>query len=166
MSLAQTLETIDPYELPMGLNPYALPESFLRCMDKQDRKPMGKAGLTLVEVFTKERAKNERQLQDSIAAYLRLREIPFYQARMDRKTTGKVGWPDFTFPYCGRFVALEAKLPGEMPTSEQNGVLLALMKQGAYVKIVHSLAEAVACIREVDEMRMPDGATPAQQAPP
>lgn len=135
----------------MGLDSKVLPESFLRRMAKADRAPMGKAGLTRPEIDAKSAAKREKEIQESIAQYLRLREIPFHQARMDRKTTGPVGWPDFTFCYCGRFVALEVKAGGNTTTPDQRSVLAALEKQGAYCKVVFSLVDAIALLGQVEK---------------
>src|SRR5258706_12228832 len=103
----------------MGLDSKVLPESFLCRMEKADRAPMGQVGMTRPEIDAKVAAKREKEIQESIAQYLRMREIPFHRARMDRKTTGPVGWPDFTFCYCGRFVALEVKSVDGDLTAEQ-----------------------------------------------
>jgi hypothetical protein len=133
----------------MGIDAKCLPENFLRRMSKEDRRPMAVAGMTIAEIDDKQRAQDERQLQDRIKSLLAQRDIVAGYSRMDRKTTYVVGWPDFVFPLLGRFVALEVKLPGEAPTAEQLPILLALIKQGAFVRVVHSERETVDALNQL-----------------
>ena len=133
----------------MGLDSKCLPENFLRRMSKEDRKPMGVAGMTVADIDEQQRAEDERQLQDRIKSLLSQRDIVAGYSRMDRKTTYVVGWPDFVFPFLGRFVALEVKLPGESPTAEQLTILLALIRQGAFVRVVHSERETVDALNQL-----------------
>lgn len=118
-------------------------------MSKEDRAPMGLAGATMAEINDKQRARDERQLQDRIKSLLAQRNIIAGYSRMDRKTTYVVGWPDFVFPLLGRFVALEVKLPGEIPDPDQLVILLALIKQGAFVRVIHSERETVDALNEL-----------------
>lgn len=124
-----------------------LPDSVLRCMDREARRSLGPAGVTQAEAIEKRDARHEKDLQRQIADWLRLHDIPFHAARMDRRTTGPVGWPDFTFalrPQGQRYgvpVAIEVKLPGRKPDEEQQEVLRQLAGSGWAVAIVHSLDE-------------------------
>lgn len=52
---------------------------------------------------------SERELQDQFDAWLRERRVPFYRSRMDRATTGTLGWPDFTVVIAGRALLVETK---------------------------------------------------------
>ncbi len=60
-----------------------LPESFLRCMKEEDRKSLGKAGLTASEANAKCSRRSEKELQKHIVNLLRLRGIEPIVSRMD-----------------------------------------------------------------------------------
>jgi len=52
-------------------------------------------------------------------AYLRQRGIEPIRSRMDRRTTIKVGAPDFMFAFHGHPIAIEVKMPGEKLSPDQ-----------------------------------------------
>ena len=58
---------------------------------------MGRGGITAEEALAKQAAKSERDLQKQIASLLSLKGIQFFSQRMDKRTRGKVGQPDFLF---------------------------------------------------------------------
>jgi hypothetical protein len=128
-----------------------IPEHIRRLMPGEVRRELGKAAMTVPEIEAQNAIKLERQLQDGIAGYLRLKGVTFGQSRMDRRTTYTVGWPDFTFVVNGRACFLEAKLPGEQPTDKQVEIMAGLEKAGAFVRVVHSLAAAVSAFHEVSD---------------
>lgn len=120
-----------------------LPENILNKMDKKDRASLGKAGLTKEEVSDKVMIKNERELQNQIAGYLRLREIAFCRSRMDKKTTNTLGWPDFVFAIEGKPIAFECKMPGKKPDEEQIKCHNAMLKNGWHIHTIYSFDQAV-----------------------
>lgn len=87
------------------------PERFLKCMAKEDRAPLGKAGETIEEATARASVKLEREMHDQFAAWLRINGIPFIHARTDRKSTIQEGWPDFTVIYQGLALCIEFKMP-------------------------------------------------------
>lgn len=131
-------------------DPALIPDRILKLMPQEERKRLGKAGLTVEEHQERTKAKTEKQLQYNIASLLRQRNLIFNVSRMDRETTGTVGWPDFTFCLNGRMVCIECKLPGEKPTPEQVNCMAALASQGAFVRVVHSEAEFLKALAEVE----------------
>lgn len=120
-----------------------IPENIRRCMPKDDREDIGKAAMTNEDAQASLTARKEKQLQENIAALLRLRNIWFMRQRMDRKTTGTLGAPDFIFAVNGKACAFEVKLPGEKPTDEQVRCHIAMCANGWFVRLVHSEAEAI-----------------------
>lgn len=90
-----------------------------RKLPPEEKKRLGAAALTLDELISRQTIRSERDLQNQIADYLRLRDIPFYRQRMDKRTTGKVGTPDFICCVAGYFVAFECKRPGGKLIEEQ-----------------------------------------------
>ena len=135
----------------MRISANAIPEHILRLMPESERQRLGKAGLTMPEIEARNGRKLEKEVQAEIAQYLRLHGVPFFQQRMDRATTGTVGWPDITFVVKGRACFLEVKLPTKKPDPEQAKVLSELIAAGAFVRVVHSLEEAIYAYREISE---------------
>lgn len=96
--------------------------------------------------------KDETELQDQIAQYLRLKEIPFFRQRMDKRTTGTVGWPDFSYVFQGKACFIECKMPGKDLSDEQRDIQLQLVAAGAHYRIVRSLPEAVEAVHEAEAL--------------
>ena len=121
----------------------SLPENVRKKLSPEDRAALGVAGLCVEELLLRYEAKSERELQRQISQYLRLRGIPFYSARMNKPTTGKLGTPDYlaVLPPNGRCLGLEAKMPGCQPTPEQAAELEAIRAAGGIAVVIHSLAE-------------------------
>lgn len=136
-----------------------LPDNILRRMSKEDRNPMGKAGVTMAEGDAKQTLKSEKELQQQCVAILRQRGIICNVSRMDRKKSDMVGWPDLTFSLKrtvgipGHTVyplhkvplpcAFECKINKEQPTEEQAKVMAQLMENGWEVRVVRSLQEFI-----------------------
>ncbi len=133
----------------MGLDRTTLPDALLKRIAPAERKA---AGLPppLSELVSRAAAKSdvkrEKELQNQIENFLRLRGITAIRSGMHRKTSNNLGTPDFLFAIWGRAVALECKLPGRHPTEDQKRVMAGLVKDGWYVKIVHTLDEALAVL--------------------
>ena len=90
----------------MAFDSKNLPQSFLRRMEKSERKPLGKAGILNEEAQALADRRSERQLQEQVAALCRQRNLFFIQSRMDKATTVRKGLFDFT-------IFLPAHWPGE-----------------------------------------------------
>jgi hypothetical protein len=91
-------------------------------MAPKDR-PKGVAGMTANECQEKIDAKNERELQCQIAAYLNQRDILFLSPTFGKRTRIKSGWPDFTFSWFGQMCCIEAKAGGGALSEEQAKVI-------------------------------------------
>lgn len=70
---------------------------------------------------------------------------------MDRKTTGKKGWPDFTFAVNGRACVIEVKVADNKLTEEQERILAGLYRNGWHVGVVRSLQEVKEFLQKVEE---------------
>lgn len=132
-----------------------LPDNILRRMSPQDRKPMGKAGMTSDEALTKAIARSERDLQGQISNWLNLKGIWFYNARMDKKTTAKVGTPDFLLCFTEmvgstefrRPTALEVKFGNGRLSIEQEQTKRRMEANGWRYHVVRSLIEVIEIVR-------------------
>lgn len=118
-----------------------IPERWRKLMAPETRKEMHL--LTSTEAQLKLDTRREKQLQENIAALLRQRGIWFARQRMDRKTTGVVGQPDFLLAIKGRAIAWEIKLVGKYLTKEQDACLHAMEANGWSCHIIRSEQAAV-----------------------
>lgn len=120
-----------------------IPNHILEKMHPKDR-PKGKAGMTMAEVYARASKRSERETQNQIANYLRQRNIPFNHSRMDKKTTSTIGWPDFTFPYRGRFYGIEVKAPDRGDVSPEQAQCLGMIQDsGGIGEVIRSLPELI-----------------------
>jgi hypothetical protein len=125
------------------MKPTVLPETFLRRMSPEDRKPLGPAGRTMAECDEANAVKYERELQKDIANYLRQKNVTFIQSRMDKRTRNTKGCPDFLFAISGRAIAIEAKRPGGTLRPDQDRMRLGLLRDGWRHLTVFTLQEVV-----------------------
>lgn len=109
-----------------------------------------------LQLESKEEIKSEKQLQEQIASLLRNRGIVFQRSRMDRKTTGTVGIPDFLFALrtypgqqFGRPCAFEVKMPTGKLSDEQARCIARMTDNGWDVRIIHSVSEALQALNEM-----------------
>jgi hypothetical protein len=120
-------------------------------MSPADQRACSPSGRTPAEARAAAVAKDERELQRQVANYLRLLGVPFYQSRMDRKTTMAKGAPDFLLCRRGRFIAWEAKTPwAAVLRPEQALARDAILAAGGEWRLITTLAEAQAHLRELD----------------
>lgn len=137
----------------MGYKSSTLPDSVLRCMPKDARVPMGKAGVTSAEAQVKHDAVAEREVHKHISNWLRQHDIWFCHSRMDRKTTNQNGTPDFLFVATmpawegaqslvkDRPIAIEVKVNGNELSEDQIRVRTQMVTNGWYYHVVSSLEE-------------------------
>jgi len=135
----------------MGIDSTNLPDAMLRRMRPEDR-PSGNAGLTQAEADAKREQREERAIQQDIERDLMRRGIIVCRPRMDRKSTIRKGWPDLTFAYRGRFVALEVKTASGKLSHDQRDCIEALRSDlcGGVVAIVRSLRDVQSVLASID----------------
>ena len=129
--------------------PAILTDAFIRTLPEEERKKLGRAGMTQQEAQAKYAAGEERRLQDDIATWLDHEQIYFESDRMDKRTSGKKGRADFRICANGRWLALEAKAGNGTLSSEQAQQGERLRKSGGVFAVVFSLKEAIAEVRKI-----------------
>ena len=77
---------------------------------------------------------------------LALEERGAYVVTIHGEPMGRVGCPDFIICWRGRFIAIEVKRPGNVPTRAQVRQLELIRKAGGIAVVVHSVAEALAVL--------------------
>jgi hypothetical protein len=124
------------------MNGKIIPEHLLVLMSKEDRKFLGKTGFTAQEVADLIDKKTEKQIHDDIESYLRRNRIPYDHSRMDKKSTNKVGDPDFKVYVRNRVLFMEIKKPGGKLSDEQKVRINELNAAGNEVYLCFSYDEA------------------------
>jgi VRR-NUC domain len=117
-------------------------------MDPADRKLLRKAGLTAEECIERAQARTERAAQKLFASWLSLRSIYFIQARADKRSTIRVGHPDFSVFRDGKVLFIEMKGDGGQLSQEQEQRIGELLDQGFRVALAYSAIEAIQVTRE------------------
>lgn len=141
------------------MNSALLPPNFLKCLTTEDRKALGKAGLTPEEALSKAQNKNERDLQGKIVQLLRLKGIEPLWHRTDKRSHATIGWPDITFATVHRWSGMDDFVPsawevkfgdGEL-SIEQNQMLVRLQSppNGWRVRVIRSVDEALEQLRQI-----------------
>jgi hypothetical protein len=137
------------------MNPPVLPQRLIDLMSPADRAKLGKAGRTTLEIFREVEEQSERDLHRDIVRYLNVLGVPFAHARMDKKSSIAVGYPDFSFPYRGRFVAWEAKVRGRPLDADQQRTREMIEKHGGQFAVIRGLEDAKNHLREIDSIVEP-----------
>jgi hypothetical protein len=73
------------------------PDKILRLMDPAVRQGLGKHFRTMSEINSQNEYRNERALHSQIRNLLNLKGVIYLEQRMDKRSRGIKGWPDFTF---------------------------------------------------------------------
>lgn len=96
---------------------------------------------------TSKAVERERDLHDDIEALCKSRGYLYRHDRMDRPTTGQVGFPDFAIFMPGaRCCFLECKAKGRKATMEQLSKLAHARKFGFMAEVVDNYSDALAVI--------------------
>jgi hypothetical protein len=99
--------------------------------------------MTAAEAQARYALKTERAEQKIFAAWLSRHEIYFITAQANRRSTIRVGHPDFSIFHGSRTLFLEMKAPHAQPSREQIQCLNELRTAGFSAEIVRSAASAI-----------------------
>ncbi len=121
------------------MNKTDLTDPILRRMSKTARAQFGLQ--TSEEAQATFTARSEGELQKQICNLLNLRGIWYSWSRMDRRTTAKVGTPDFLLVVNRVPIALEAKHGKGKLSEDQERTHQQMTRDGWKVRVVRSLEE-------------------------
>jgi hypothetical protein len=124
-------------------------------MDPLDRKRLGRMGMTSEEAQKRFAAGQESKLQSLITNYLLLKGIYFESDRMDKRTSGRKGRPDFRCCFNGYFVALECKADGETLTEAQAKEANKIRANGGKYAVCYTLQDAIQALNFLDDNQKP-----------
>ncbi len=142
------------------ITPGDLTSRQLKMIPKEQRKQLGKSGETYDEAQERAAHKSEREMQQMIRQWLDLQGWSFSWQRMDKRTRGKLGTPDFvvcvpgsTGPgnswRVGLFVAIECKMPKEQLTKDQEKERMKIVTAHGLYLVATSAKEAIDFLREL-----------------
>jgi hypothetical protein len=142
----------------MSLKP-PFPDHILRMIDFAERQKLGKHYRTMDEIQSHAERVSERKLHAHIRNLLNYKGIVFLEQRMDKRSRGVKGWPDFTMAVllqkpsksdptnvtCVPIpMAWECKVGDSKLRPEQEEMLRRMQTEpnGWRIKIIRSLQEA------------------------
>jgi hypothetical protein len=117
-----------------------------RMAERDDRK---RYGLSTLEQRAELVARSEKLLRDQIESYLRRHDIYYILPRHDRKTTIRVGHPDFSIWHKNKWLLLELKAAGGTLSHEQKECIGHLARNGCLVHVVKTYSQALDLIQEL-----------------
>ena len=132
--------------------PTILSEGFLQAMPAAERRKLGKAGITKAEANATYLRGQERKLQNLIGQFLTLKGIYFENDRMDKRTSGRKGRPDFRICVSGLWLAAECKAEGETLTAEQAQEANRLRASGGKFVVAYCLQDVIEAINDLNTL--------------
>ena len=126
----------------MRIESNAIPPHILALMPKEDRKPLGKAGMTREEIDEKTEFKNEIELQNQIYNLLVQYGVKWIGYQNPRKKSQlPPGTPDFVFVWNGVPIAIEVKTKTGKLSPDQLKMIPMMAGDGWSCFVVRSLEE-------------------------
>jgi len=132
----------------MGFNIASLPDSFRKCIAKEDRERTPEFK-TSDELADKQAVKAEKEMHVLFEQWCSLNGLFVIHARTDRATTYRKGIPDFVvIGRGGKSVSIEFKHGANKVTTEQQECINELCALEAPVLVSNDLREAIKWTKE------------------
>ncbi len=118
-----------------------LPEHVLRLMTPEERARIGQQSAS--EAQDSCGANLERRQQKLFVSWMQLVGLYYIQARADKRSTIRVGHPDFTIFHSQKVLLIEMKSDLGVLSVDQQECGLSLVNQGFVVLICRNASEAI-----------------------
>ena len=128
-----------------------LPANILTKMSAEDRRKLGKAGMTPGECKEFWESGQEKALQKVIADWLNLNSIYFETDQFGKRTRGNPGRPDFRICYRGKWIGIECKAEKGKLSPEQEKTIAKIRKSGGVVIVAFGLPTVIEELRKIGE---------------
>jgi len=143
----------------MKLAPDNIPQHIVDKMTSEERKSRGLFSSAERLALSRKSShqadtRAERELQQDIAQYLRLRGIPFINPPMHKRSMLPDGWPDFTLAYRSVPIVIEVKNEAGVVSDEQSRMMDLLKAGGWVVRVVRSLPEVKELMDGLEDRRV------------
>ena len=130
--------------------PGVLSEGMLQALPHDERKRLGRSGMTRAAARAKYAAGCEKELKRDVVNELNRRGAWIFDQPMSKKTRGRPGIPDIAGCYRGYFFAVELKAGGETLRPEQAQEAVAIRKAGGRFVLAYSLNDVIDAIESID----------------
>jgi hypothetical protein len=129
--------------------PAVLSQGFLKGLPEEERKRLGKAGMTQEECAQKFVRGQEIELQKLCMNWLSLHKIYFEWDRTDKRTSGKRGRADIRACVAGYWLSIECKAAGEPLSREQAQEAVRLRNSGGRFVLCYCLADLIEAVHGI-----------------
>src|SRR5438128_736954 len=93
----------------------------------------------------------EGKLVAKVQQLLRARGARPFKIQGDSENFQERGIPDLLVAYRGRFIGLEAKMPGNKPTAKQLAVLNEIAEAGGHAAVFTTVEQVVRLLAKIDQ---------------
>jgi hypothetical protein len=125
-------------------------EGLLQALPPEERKRLGRAGMTQAEAQAKFAAGQEKKLKDLVVNELNRRGAWIFEQPMSKKTRGRPGVPDIIACYRGFFLAVELKAAGGTMSQEQAQEAVAIRKAMGRFVLAYSVNHVIEALLGID----------------
>jgi hypothetical protein len=129
--------------------PAVLSQGFLKGLPDEERRRLGKAGMTTEECRQKFVRGQEIELQKLCMNWLSLHKIYFEWDRTDKRTSGKRGRADLRACVLGYWLSIECKADGEPLSREQAQEAVRLRNSGGRFVLAYCLRDLIEAIQGI-----------------
>jgi hypothetical protein len=125
-------------------------EGLLQALPPEERKRLGRAGMTQAEAQAKYAAGREKELKSDVIKEVRRRGGWVFEQPMSKKTRGRPGVPDLIICYRGYFLAAELKATGGTMSQEQAQEAVGIRKAMGRFVLAYSVNDVVEALLGID----------------
>ena len=125
-------------------------EGLLQALPAEERKRLGRAGMTKAEAQAKYAAGCEKDLKRDVVNEVYRRGGWVFDQPMSKKTRGRPGVPDIIACYRGYFIAIELKAAGGTLRPEQAQEAVAIRKASGRFVLAYTLADVIEALQGID----------------
>lgn len=130
--------------------PTVLSEKFLQAMPEEERKRLGKAGLTQTEAEAVFKSGEEKKLRGLVVNELNRRGAYIFDQPTHKPTRGRKGTPDLICCYRGRFLGVELKAFHEALRPEQAQEAVRIRNAGGRFALCFCLADLGEALHQIE----------------
>lgn len=132
----------------MGINLSETSDKFREKINASERKALGKVAMTSTDAEEKRTYELEKDLHNDFIQWLNLNEFPYERNRMDKRSTGTKGEPDFKVYKNNRVAFVEFKADDGRLSDDQKERIEQLEKGGNVVLVTRDLQTAIGYVRQ------------------
>lgn len=130
--------------------PTILSEGLLQALPPEERKRLGRSGMTRAEAQAKYAAGREKELKGDVVNELNRRGAWIFDQPMSKKTRGRPGVPDIIGCYRGFFFSIELKTAGETLRADQAREAVDIRKAGGRFVLAFCVSDVIEALEGIE----------------